>query len=511
MENTLLSSLKEATNYKYTENGAVAHKSTLDEVYDLFAFGGAYRKRSEADCILLFKNAFEQDESMALKCLFYLRDIRGGQGERRFFRICFKWLCDNHPEAAKRNLDYVSEFGRWDDLIYTAADTKLEDYMLFKIKEQLVLDLDCKTPSLLGKWLPSENASSYTTTKMANKVRKYLKMTHKQYRKVLSSLRTKINIVEKLMSENRWDEIEFDKIPSRAGLIYRNAFARRDLIQQKYKEFIKSEKTTVNTKALYPYDVVHMATKKFDIWGNTVDEDIDEIERMSIEKYWNNLPNYCGDKECNMLCVCDTSGSMDSGTGPSKPINVAIALSMYAAERAKGPFQGHYISFSSRPSLISIEGVDFVDKVARIYRQNLCENTNINLVFDLLKDMVLTGKAKKEDLPETIIILSDMQIDSGSGGYSYWDDKDYGIKWTKDNAKTEMENIRIQWEKAGLKMPKLIYWCIESRDNTVLDCGPNVTLCSGASPILFEQIMQGVTGLDLMKQKLLSDRYKNIK
>ena len=511
MENTLLSSLKEATNYKYTENGAVAHKSTLDEVYDLFAFGGAYRKRSEADCILLFKNAFEQDESMALKCLFYLRDIRGGQGERRFFRICFKWLCDNHPEAAKRNLDYVSEFGRWDDLIYTAADTKLEDYMLFKIKEQLVLDLDCKTPSLLGKWLPSENASSYTTTKMANKVRKYLKMTHKQYRKVLSSLRTKINIVEKLMSENRWDEIEFDKIPSRAGLIYRNAFARRDLIQQKYKEFIKSEKTTVNAKALYPYDVVHMATKKFDRWGNTVDEDIDEIERMSIEKYWNNLPNYCGDKECNMLCVCDTSGSMDSGTGPSKPINVAIALSMYAAERAKGPFQGHYISFSSRPQLIEIEGIDFVDKVARIYDKNLCENTNINFVFDLLKEMVLTGKAKKEDLPETIIILSDMQIDSGSGGYSYWDDKDYGIKWTKDNAKTEMENIRIQWEKAGLKLPKLVYWCIESRSQTVLDCGPDVTLCSGASPVLFEQIMQGISGQQLMMNKLMSKRYECIK
>ena len=509
MENTLLSSLKEATNYKYTENGAVAHKSTLDTVYDLFAFGGAYRKRSEADCILLFKNAFEQDESMALKCLFYLRDIRGGQGERRFFRICFKWLCDNHPEAAKRNLDYVSEFGRWDDLIYTAADTKLEDYMLFKIKEQLVLDLDCKTPSLLGKWLPSENASSYTTTKMANKVRKYLKMTHKQYRKVLSSLRTKINIVEKLMSENRWDEIEFDKIPSRAGLIYRNAFARRDLIQQKYKEFIKSEKTTVNTKDLYPYDIVAKATKMFDWWGE-LKTDVDEIEKESLEKYWSQLPNYFKDDNTSMLCVVDTSGSMQ-GSEAAAPINIAISLGMYAGERARGPFKDHYISFSSRPQLIRIEGVDFVDKVRRIYATNLCENTNLTAVFDLLKEMVLTGAAKAEDLPDRICVISDMEIDSGTRdygryGYSY----DYGNLWSKDNTRTTMERIRQEWEVLGLKMPKLTYWCVDSRNNTVLDLGPDVTLVSGASASTFEMVTKDVTGWELCKEKLLSERYECI-
>lgn len=510
MENSILKGLKEQDNYKYTENGALARKSTLDAIYDLFSFGGAYRNRTDADRILLFKKAFEQDESLALKCLFYLRDIRGGQGERKFFRVCFKWLCDAHPEAAKRNLDNVSEFGRWDDLVYAAADTKLEDYMLFKIKEQLVLDLDCKTPSLLGKWLPSENASSYETNKMGNKIRKYLKMTHKEYRKVLSALRQKINIVERLMSENRWDEVEFDKIPSRAGLIYKNAFARRDLIQKKYKEFIKSEDTKVNTQALYPYDVVHMATKEFDSWGRANDN-FDATERLAIEKYWNQLPNYCGDQECNMLCVCDTSGSMTCGNGPAKPINVAIALSMYAAERAKGPFQGHYISFSSRPQLIEIEGVDFVDKVARIYEKNLCENTNINAVFDMLRNMVTSGKARKEDLPKTIVILSDMQIDSGSGGYSYWDRSDSGIRWTQENAKTEMEKIRAQWEAEGLELPKLVYWNIESRSQTVLDCGQDVTLCSGASPVLFEQIMQGISGQQLMMNKLMSKRYECIK
>lgn len=376
--------------------------------------------------------------------------------------------------------------------------------MLFKIKEQLVLDLDCKTPSLLGKWLPSENASSYETNKMGNKIRKYLKMTHKEYRKVLSTLRQKINIVERLMSENRWDEIEFDKIPSRAGLIYKNAFARRDLIQKKYKEFIKSEDTKVNTQALYPYDVVHMATKEFNGWGRA-DNNFDATERLAIEKYWNQLPNYCGDQECNMLCVCDTSGSMTCGSGPAKPINVAIALSMYAAERAKGPFQGHYISFSSRPQLIEIEGVDFVDKVARIYEKNLCENTWIQGVFNLLKDMIISGKAKKEDLPSVITIISDMEIDSGT---CQCEDS---VVWTEATTASEMEKIRQEWAEAGLEIPKLVYWNVNARHNTILDLGPNVSYVSGASPVIFEQVTSGVTGWQLCLDKLLSKRYEVIK
>lgn len=503
--NSLLNSLKQENNVVLTENGATAYKSTLNNVYDLFAFGGAYRQRNDADRILLFKKALAEDESLAMKCLFYLRDIRGGQGERRFFRVCFKWLCDYAPEVAKRNLEYISEYGRWDDLIYSTLDTKLEDYALFLIKQQLVLDLDCKTPSLLGKWLPSTNASSHDTIAAGNKVRKYLKMTQKEYRKVLSSLRTKINIVEKLMSENRWDEIEFDKIPSKAGLIYKNAFARRDLIAQKYKEFIKSDKTTVNAKTLFPYDIVGMATKHFDYWGR-VDDDFDNVDRIAIEKYWNNQKDYFKDDNTSMLCVVDTSGSMTCGEDAATPINVAISLGIYAAERAKGAFKNHYISFSSRPQLIAIEGVDFVDKVSRIYATNLCQNTNLEAVFDLLKDMVLSGRAKKEDLPDRICVISDMEIDEGTG-----DRWNRVSNWSTENAKSTMENIRAEWAEAGLELPRLVYWNVNARNNTVLDLGPNVSLVSGASAQTFEMVTQDVQGIDLMIQKLLSSRYEVIK
>lgn len=493
--NTFMNGLQNASNYAVTENGALAHKTTHSAVYDMFALGGAYRKRDDEDCILLFKNALEENETLALKCLFYLRDCRGGQGERRFFRVCYKWLAQKHADVARRNFELISEYGRYDDVIYALIGTPLENDALEFIKNQLALDLECKTPSLLAKWLPSENASAVKTKKMGNIIREYLGMTHREYRKTLSILRERINLLERLMSANRWDEIEFDKIPSKAGLIYKNAFARRDIIAKKYEAFAKSEDTKVNASTLYPYDVVHKAVEGTRGWGYSF-RGMSATDRAMVEKYWENLPDYLEGKPCKMMCVVDTSGSM-TGSEASAPINVAIGLGMYCAERIGGPFKNHYISFSSRPQLIKIEGVDFVDKVRRIYKTNLCENTDLIKTFRMLKEIALT--AKPEDIPETIVVISDMQIDCGSRFYG-------------SNVATEMESMKREWEKAGLKMPKLVYWNVEARGAAnFLDDGPNVTYVSGCSPVIFQQVISGVTGYELMLKKLESARYEAIR
>lgn len=493
--NSFMNGLQNASNYAVTENGALAHKTTRSAVYDMFALGGAYRKRNDEDCILLFKNALEENETLALKCLFYLRDCRGGQGERRFFRVCYKWLAQKHADVARRNFELISEYGRYDDVIYALVGTPLENDALNFIKNQLALDLECKTPSLLAKWLPSENASAVKTKKMGNIIREYLGMTHREYRKTLSVLRERINLLERLMSANRWDEIEFDKIPSKAGLIYKNAFARRDIIAKKYEAFAKSEDTKVNASTLYPYDVVHKAVERTCGWGYNFRK-MSDTDRAMVEKYWENLPDYLEGKPCKMMCVVDTSGSM-TGSEASAPINVAIGLGMYCAERVGGPFKNHYISFSSRPQLIKIEGVDFVDKVRRIYKTNLCENTDLVKTFRMLKEIALT--AKPEDIPETIVVISDMQIDCGSRFYG-------------SNVATEMESMRKEWENAGLKMPKLVYWNVEARGAAnFLDDGPNVTYVSGCSPVIFQQVISGVTGYELMLKKLESARYEAIR
>ena len=512
--NTFLSGMKSATNYTITENGALTHKSTMDAVLDLFAMGAAYRTRSDEDVIVLFKNAFKADPVYALKCLFYIRDVRGGQGERRFFRVATKWLASYETEAMRRNLAHVPEFGRWDDL-FVFIGTPLETEALNIVKHQLALDAQCKTPSLLAKWMPSENTSSQKTRKLAAKVRKFLGMTPKQYRKVLSALRARIKVLERLMSENRWDEIEFDKIPSKAGLKYKNAFARHDIERMKknpevksYADFAKDATTKVNAKALYPYEVVDKAIKVMGVrgwgygYGSYEAKSMDDTDRLMVNKYWNNLQNYFNGKSFNGLAVVDTSASMRGGDAAA-PINVAISLGMYCAERAGGPFAGHYVSFSRTPRLVETVGADFCDKVKRIYDTNLCENTNIEATFDMLLNTAIQNRCSQEDLPQNIIVISDMEFDQGTG-------HGYGSRW---NPKTLMEQTRAKWANHGYRLPHLIYWNVQARQNNIpedIGCGL-VSYVSGMSPSIFETILSGKTGVDLMLEKLDSPRYECIR
>ena len=504
--NNFLNGMKSATNYTYTENGAVTHKTTMDGLMDLFAMGAAYRTRTDEDCIFLFKQAFDENPTYALKCLFYIRDVRGGQGERRFFRVITKWLASYAPEAMRRNLIHVPEFGRWDDL-FAFVGTSLALDALDIVKHQLALDVQCKTPSLLAKWMPSENTSSVKTRTLATKVRKYLGMTSKQYRKTLSVLRARINVLERLMSEGRWDEIEFDKIPSKAGLKYKNAFARHDIERMKknpevksYEDFAQDTTTKVNAKALYHYEVVDKAIKvmRCDYYGRSTAVSMDDTDRLMVNKYWENLADYFNEKSFNGLAVVDTSGSMTWSGGAAAPINVAISLGLYCAEKAKGPFAGHYVSFSSRPQLIETTGVDFCDKVRRIYQTNLCENTNIEATFDMLLNTAIQNHCNQDDLPQNIIVLSDMEFDQS--------------RTVGGNTKTLMENIRDKWASAGYRVPHLIYWNLNARQNNIpetLGVG-TISYVSGMSPSIFEQILSGKNGYDLMMEVLNKDRYSVI-
>ena len=498
--NSFMNGLTDTFNYGYTENGGIKHNTTKSMLLDMFAMGAAMRKRSDHDVVLMFKNAYEENPEYALKCLFYIRDVRGGQGERRFFRVCMNWLANVHTEAARRNMEYIAEFGRWDDL-YCLVGTPLEKEMFAFLRKQLILDAECKTPSLLAKWLKSENASSQETKVLGEKTRKAFGLTHRQYRKILSELRKRINVLERLMSAGKWDEIEFDKIPSKAGLMYKNAFARRDIIKEKYAAFAKDTSKKVNAATLYPYEVVEKALRINDYgysWGNF------ETDRAMVNKYWDNLTDYFNGANLNALAIVDTSGSMH-GT----PINVAISLGLYCAERAGGPFANHYISFASRPQLIKCEGRDFVDKVQRIYRTNLVDNTNIEAAFDLLLDTAVRNHCPQEDLPQNILVISDMEFDSATGGHSYhYYRMERSSGMTRSNAETVMEGIAKKWAAAGYKMPHLIYWNVDARQNNIpmLGNGP-ISYVSGFSPSIFQTLMTGKTGYDLMMECLNKERY----
>ena len=501
--NMLLNSMKQASNFTRTENGAITHKTTESALLDMFAMGGAMRERSVGDVTLMFKKAYQENPKYALKCLFYLRDVRGGQGERRFFRECMKWLAKNDVAAARRNLQYVAEFGRWDDL-YSFVGTSLEKDAFKILKNQFILDLNCKTPSLLAKWLKSENATSEESRMLGELTCHYFGYHPKQYRKHLSNLRERIRVLERLMSQNRWEEIEFDKIPSKAGLKYKNAFARRDIIKAKYEKFAKSETTKVNAGTLYPYEVVEKAINLMgsqSYWGySNKNIALDNTDRLMINKYWDNLTDYFNGSKLNALCMVDTSGSMH-GT----PINVATSLGLYCAEKAGGPFANHYISFSSRPQLIECEGVDFCDKVDRIVRTNLCENTNIEAAFDMLLNTATRNRLSQDELPDTIIVISVMEFDSAT-----WQYRSYSGRGA-EGAETLMEGIARKWRAMGYEVPHLIYWNVNARQNNIPMLGVGrVSFVSGFSPSIFQSIVTGKTGYDLMLETLEKDRYKVI-
>ena len=502
--NTFMENLKEVNNYGLTENQALTHKTTQSAVLDMFAVCGAYRQHSVEDCIVMFKNALEENETLAVKCLFYLGDCRGGQGERRFFRVCFKWLAKNYPEVALRNLQAIPEYRRWDDVIYSTVGTPIEDVALTFIKSQLALDVESKTPSLLAKWMPSENASSRETKRVAGIVRAYLGMTHKQYRKTLSILRERINIVERLMSENRWDEIEFDKIPSKAGLIYKNAFARRDMIAKKYETFAKSADTKVNAAVLNPVDIAEKVFTQYRYGRNMHNE----TDRAMLQKYWDNLKDYYNGRQENGLAIVDVSGSMSG-----QPLYAAVSMGAYIAERGHGPFANHFITFSERPELVKFQGVDIVDKFIRAEKANWEMNTDIKAVFDMLLNVAKRENTKAEDMPERLYIFSDMQFDAcvtdGTRTKDRWGYERYN-HFDKNGMETLLESIASEWAAAGYELPKVVFWNLRASTNNIPALGGRFSYVSGYSMSMVETILSGKDGYDLMLEKLMSERYSMV-
>ena len=496
MANTFMNGLKSATNFAYTENGAVTHRTTQSDLLDMFALGGAYRSRSDEDVILLFKNAYAENPIYALKCLFYLRDVRGGQGERRFFRVCLKWAAKNHTDAIRRNLRHIPEFGRWDDL-YVFVGTPLENEAFAFIKEQLALDVQCKTPSLLAKWLKSENTSSKESRILGSKTRTALGMNHKQYRKTLSILRERINLLERLMSENRWDEIEFDKIPSKAGLIYKNAFARRDMIKTKFEAFIKDEKTKVNAAVLNPVDIAHQI---FNAWNPS------EIERIAWDKYWTNLKDYYNGREENGLAIVDVSGSMCG-----VPMEAAVSMGAYIAERGHGPFANHFVTFSGNPQLVCFDGIDLYDKFNRAKRADWAMNTNIEAVFNMLLKVALENKCTQDEIPQTLYIFSDMEFDgaltTGPVVTDRWGCYSGNKLYGEAAINTLFEDIAVQWKRYGYELPRVIFWNLNARHDNIPALGGRFSYVSGFSMTMIEQVLSGKDGYALMMEKLNTERY----
>ena len=488
----MLNNLKKELNYKNTENGAITHKTSNSYVLDYFSQGSALRGRNDEDIIRLFTKSFSEDPLVTMKILFYSRDIRGGQGERDTFRKIIKYLANNHEDVMKKNIKFISEFGRWDD-IYALFDTKLENEVISLIKDQLDRDIASEKPSLLAKWLKSENTSSKESKLLANKTRRLLGMTPKQYRKTLSLLRKRIDIVENKISAKKYEEIDYSKVPSNASLKYRQAFYRND--EERYSEYLNllsRGEAKINAKALYPYQLV---AKALDCPSTE--------EKQLLNSMWDNLPDFIGENNENNIAVVDTSGSM-FGT----PIQVAISLGLYLAERNKGMFKNHFITFADVPELVEVIGSNFCEKVCNISNANWGMSTNIESTFDLILNTAIKNQLPQEELPSRIFIISDMEFNQIEGDYDYWTHR------SDRNDKVLFKNLQNRFKKHGYEMPKLVFWNVNSmNDNIPMTMNEDgVQLVSGANPVLFETLLNNkfIGSYEIMLKEIGKERYNCI-
>ena len=411
------------------------------------------------------------------------------QGERRFFRVAYKWLINNDYDTAKLNLALIPEFGRWDDLINICYGTKAADVMANIVFKQYCIDMVSNTPSLLGKWMPSENASNQHTKEMARWFTRKFKTDPRTYRKSLSSLRKKINILEMLMSTNQWDKIEFDKIPSKAGMKYRNAFAVKEVTAARYKAFMENKETKVNASVLNPVDIAEKALYKH----------LSHEETLGLCKYWDNLKDYYEGREENAIAVVDVSGSMSG-----QPMAAAVGMGAYIAEKSHGPFAGHFITFSRRPQLVEFQGDNIVDKLQRCRYADWGMNTNIEATMDLILNTAIEKKLSQTDLPARLYIFSDMEFDAAAFGT--W----RSSQREEIQRKTLFEIIERKFNEAGYEMPKVTFWNLDARTPNIPAIGDKFNYISGFSMSQMEAVMAGLSAEEMMLRVLNKYRYKDI-
>lgn len=470
-----------------TTNGAVGYATSGKKLLDLNFSVTSLRKQPEREIINKFMDAYYENPVLAMRWLFYARDCRYGIGERRLFRVAMTYLATLKPDMVRSVLHLISDYGRWDDLL-CLLDTPVKDSVLEIIKKQFNEDVakmeGRENCSLAFKWAPSENCSSNTTKRYATIIRKYLGLTSKQYRQMLSKMRKYIDVVERKMSAKQWNEINYEAVPSRANLIYNNAFLRNDEERRRaYLGALSKGEAKINASVLFPDDIVHRYTKSWSTHVKKYDE--------TLEGLWKALPILTSE---NTLVVRDGSGSMYG-----KPMDVSTAMAIYMAERSTGEFHNQFITFGAKPKLISLDGMDTLrEKLVKTYQETDCSNTNIKAVFDLILRTAINSKMSQEDMPKNIVVISDLQFDGQAFNFT----------------QPLFEAIAQEYSTYGYQLPRLIFWNVNEYYSNVVPIQQNelgVVLISGYSQNLVKMVMSGETDpYECLVKTLQDDRYKPI-
>lgn len=445
-------------------------QNTIKPVVDLFFLAGASRgKNLESE----FRKAFDAYPILTARLGLWLRDVRGGAGERQQFRNFLNFLesySDQSREILFSLIPAIAEVGRYDDLFcFKSPEFKFRGFV--QLQKALA---DPNTASLAAKWCPREKSAK---SDVAKDFRNFLGLNSKQYRKMLSTL---TNVVETSMCAKQWNDIVFAHVPSVASARYQKAFSRNaPKAYSRYRDSLVKGETKINASAVFPYDVVMSAVRG---------------DRVVANEQWKALPDYVG--EAKILPMIDVSGSMSiQAHGSSRTcMDIAISLGMYIAEKQQGKFNGLYMTFTKRPRLATLANGDLLTKFLNV-KQNVGFSTNLDAAFREILNVAKTGKVHQEEMPEYLLIMSDMQF---NGKAFHW------------NASLKAK-IDAEFALYGYKTPNLIWWNIAAAQTSVPVKAnvEGVGLVSGASPSVVKSILaaKNVTPADIMLEAINSPRY----
>ena len=473
--------MREESKWTKTENGADAKNTTDSALLDMFATIGSMRGRSEDKIIQKFELAFQEDPLGAMRCLFWVRDCRGGAGERRAFRVLLPYIAQKHYEELYRNLELMPEYGRWDDF-YTLIGTLMEEqfwpfisWKLFRDIKEMEAGRPC---SLLAKWLKKADASSPNTRKLGIYTAKKLGMSVYDYKRLCVKLRKYIDVVEQRMSAREWNTINYPAVPSKAMMNYRKAFARHD--EERFNEYLNKVQTGVrkiNSATLYPYDIVEKI-----LYGHE--------DSKGLEAQWNNLPDYV-DGDVNAVVMADAMSG--------RPMATSVGLAMYFAERNKGAYHNLFMTFSGNPQFVAVKGDTITQKINFISKAEWGMNTDLEKALLKILDVAIDNHCSQEEMPKSLIIISDMEIDC----------------CTRQNHRENFyDYVSRVYEEHGYKIPNVVFWNVNSRHDVFLadKDRKGVQLVSGQSASTFKNLIGCVdkTPVEMMYSVLNSERYQAI-
>ena len=494
----------------YTLNDATAYRTSGSALVDLnfsvpllrqaavdfYGKSKHYRYFYSADgtmdaveALRLFITSYEEDPLYTMKWLMYVRHIKIGLGERDVFRMMLTKIGDLHPEMALQFIigTELWNHGRWDDVLrifFDTTSTILHDGIGELIANQFRRDvMGCglgDSISLLAKWMPSNNTSSKKKRSEAVILQSLLHLSAREYRRILSKLREYLSVVDRKASLNQWNDINYNHVPSKANLKYRNAFLKHD--EERRKAYLTSlqkgdNSFKINADSMFLYDIVQAYIDANSCWSSSLkpyDETLEQLwDAQDAPKAYNDI-----------LVIRDGSGSMGqqlSGNSSVTALSVADSIALYCAQHNKNEsFKNRFITFSNRPQMVDISMCQTLrDKLRRLHRFDDYSNTDIEATFDLILDTAVKNHLRQEELPLTCLIISDMQFDQATQH--------------EDNT-TVIESCRRKFEVLGYTMPRLIFWNVSVyAHNTIpVQMHPSgVILVSGFSKSIVDMVVSG--------------------